>query len=191
MRPGMILRSQQGAALLILMLALFMVTMTVLLKGLNNRGGQLERQTATIAALMQAKEALIGYAVVVNGGVLPCPETSTPPCEPFAIGRLPQSLLDDPSFLADFGSGIDQQFWYGVGTLTVDGNSAAAVLIAPGPSLAGQNRPSTNRADYLEDANSSGTDFSSSPNSSPETFNDLVVGIAQDEIDDLFNALEP
>ncbi len=230
MRQSMtkVLRSQQGAALLILMLALFSVTMAVLLKGLNNRGGQLERQAATIAALMQAKEALIGYAVVHGDlfpggpgpGHLPCPDTSPPafaadgspqppsgqpntPCGPGAIGRLPHTLAV-AAFHADFGSAIDQQFWYAVGNpflanpaagvdntlnatvtapLSVDGRgNIAAVLIAPGPALAGQNRPGTNPADYLEGVNSSGPDFSGSPTSSPDTFNDLLVAIDWTEI---------
>jgi type II secretory pathway pseudopilin PulG len=219
-----VLRSQQGAALLILMLALFSVTMAVLLRGLNNRTAQLERQAATTAALMQAKEALIGYAVVhpsaAGPGHLPCPDTSPPafaadgspqppygqpntPCGPGAIGRLPHTL-PGAAFHADFGSAIDQQFWYAVGNpflenpaagvdntlnttvtapLSVDGRAnIAAVLIAPGPALAGQNRPGTNPADYLEGVNSSGPDFSGSPTSSPDTFNDLVVAIDRTEI---------
>jgi type II secretory pathway pseudopilin PulG len=225
-RPSMtqILRSQQGAALLILMLALFSVTMAVLLRGLHNRTGQLERQAATTAALMQAKEALIGYAVIyptaAGPGHLPCPDTSPPaftadgspqppygqpntPCGPGAIGRLPQTL-PGVAFHADFNSAIDQQFWYAVGDpflaspntgidntlnatipapLNVDGRGdIAAVLIAPGPALAGQNRPSTNPADYLDGANSSGPNFSGSPTSSPDTFNDLVVAIDRTEI---------
>ena len=141
MRQSMtkVLGSQQGAALIILMLALFMVSMAALLRGLNNRGGHLERQVATTAALMQAKEALIGYAVVHGDlfpggpgpGHLPCPDTSPPafaadgspqppygqpndPCGPGAIGRLPPTL-PAAAFHADFGSGIDQQFWYAVG----------------------------------------------------------------------------
>jgi type II secretory pathway pseudopilin PulG len=219
-----ILRSQQGAALLILMLALFSVTMAVLLRGLHNRTGQLERQAATTAALMQAKEALIGYAVIyptaAGPGHLPCPDTSPPafaadgapqppygqpnaPCGPGAIGRLPQTL-PGVAFHADFNSAIDQQFWYAVGDpflaspntgidntlnatipgpLNVDGRGdIAAVLIAPGPALAGQNRPGTNPADYLDGANSSGPNFTGSPTSSPDTFNDLVVAIDRTEI---------
>ena len=230
MRPSItkVLRSQQGAALLILMLALFSVTMAVLLRGLHNRTGQLERQSATTAALMQAKEALIGYAVVHGDlfptgpgpGHLPCPDTSPPalaadgspqppygqpnaPCGPGAMGRLPHTL-PGAAFHADFNSAIDQQFWYAVGDpflanpntgidntlnttipapLNIDGRSdIAAVLIAPGQALPGQNRPGTNPADYLEGANSSGPDFTGSPASSPDTFNDLVVAIDRTEI---------
>ncbi|MDP3478549.1 MAG: hypothetical protein Q8R88_02165 [Desulfoprunum sp.] len=137
-----IYRSQRGAALLIMMLLLFIVSMAVLLKGIG-KNTQLHGAAATSAALAKAKDALIAYAVMYadnyppNGagaGHLMCPDTDSPafdvnglpvapygssnsPCGPNAIGRLPHSItLPSGSLfpLSDDGSGIDQQFWYAV-----------------------------------------------------------------------------
>ena len=223
-------RSQQGAALLIMMLLLFLVSMAVLLKGLGRKNTQLHQEIATSAALAQAKEALIAYAVTYadnyppNGGAGPghlmCPDTDLPafdvnglplapygspnaPCGPNAIGRLPHSVtlgLGSLYPLSDYGSGIDQQFWYAVsnvcindpnntfnsttpGTLTLDGQGdVVAVIIAPGSPVTGQNRPSTNASDYLEAGNASGSNFVTSYPANPNNFNDTVVAIRRSEL---------
>lgn len=139
----MISRSQRGAALLIMMLMLFLVAMAVLLKGLGGKNTKLHQEVATSAALAKAKDALIAYAVMyadnyppvgAGSGHLMCPDTDVPafdvngvplppygspnsPCGPNAIGRLPHfiTLPSGTLFpLSDHGSGIDQQFWYAV-----------------------------------------------------------------------------
>jgi len=229
----LISRSQCGAALLIMMLILFMVTMGVLLKGYGTRKAQLRQDAATSEALSQAKAALIAYAVMyadnypptgAGPGHLMCPDTDAPafdgngvplppygapnaPCGPNAIGRLPHSItLPSGNIfpLADQGSGVDQQFWYAVansfiatpnagvnntlnsttpGTLTLDGQGdIAAVLIAPGPALNGQNRPSPSAANYLEAGNVGGPNFVSSYPANPANFNDRVLPIRRSEL---------
>jgi hypothetical protein len=227
-------RSQQGAALLIMMLLLFLVSMAVLLKGLGRKNTQLHQEIATSQALAQAKDALIAHAVTYadnyppTGGAGPghlmCPDTDLPafdvnglplppygspnaPCGPNAIGRLPHSVtlgLGNLYPLSDSGSGIDQQFWYAVsnvcianpnggvnntfnsttpGSLTLDGQGdVVAVIIAPGPPVTGQNRPSVNAADYLEAGNVSGPNFVSSYPANPNNFNDTVLSIRRSEL---------
>jgi hypothetical protein len=133
---------QRGAALLIMMLLLFVAAMTVILRGLG--GGNLREQeaTATSLALAKAKEAVIAFAVMyadnypagAGVGHLMCPDTDAPafdatgnplapygvansPCGPNAIGRLPHFVTlssGNPFPLSDHGSGVDRQFWYAV-----------------------------------------------------------------------------
>ncbi len=78
---------QQGAALLGYMLALVLLTASLLLHQLNTRSSdQLARDQKTLAAMVAAKKALLGYAVTfpdhdtsppVDGpGYLPCPDIS-------------------------------------------------------------------------------------------------------------------
>ncbi len=137
-----IFQSDKGAALLIMMLMLFMVSMAVILKGLGNRNNRDRQTVATTKALMQAKEAVIAFAVThadlypagAGVGHLMCPDTDAPafdasgaplapygpaniPCGPNAIGRLPHYvtlLSGTPLPISDYGSGADQQLWYAV-----------------------------------------------------------------------------
>lgn len=137
-----LLQSTRGAALLIMMLMLFMVSMAVILKGFGNRSSREQDQVATISALMKAKESVIAYAVMhadyfpagAGVGHLMCPDTDSPafaangaplapfglpnsPCGPDAIGRLPHFVAlpsGDPLPISDFGAGRDQQLWYAV-----------------------------------------------------------------------------
>lgn len=140
---------------------------------------------------------------------VPSPPYGTPnaPCGPNAIGRLPQKVtLPSGNIvpLADQGSGVDQQFWYAVanafiatpnagvdntlnsttpGALTLDGQGdIAAVLIAPGPALNGQTRPSQSAANYLEAGNVSGPNFVSSYPANPANFNDRILPIRRSEL---------
>lgn len=235
----LIWRSQRGAALLIMMLMLFIVGMAVLVNGLNGANIRLRRAAATSAAMAKAKEALIAYAVTYGDnfplsgagpGHLSCPDTDAPafaadggprapygapnsPCGPDAIGRLPHSVtLQSGNFfpLADHGSGIDQQFWYAVsdafiatpnvgvnttlnsatpGSLTLDGQGdVAAVIVAPGSSVAGQNRPGQLAADYLEAGNAGGRNFVTGNPADPAVFNDQVLAIRGSELMPLVTA---
>ncbi len=228
-----ILRSERGAALLIMLLLLFTVALAVILNGFGNRGIREREDAATAKALMQAKEAVIAFAVMyadnypVGGagiGHLMCPDTAAPAfdasgnplapyglpnalCGPNAIGRLPHFVTlpsGNPLPLSDYGSGIDQQFWYAVanaflanpnggipnivnstspGTLSLDGQSdVVAVIIAPGPALGGQNRSGTNPAAYLEAGNSTGPAFVSGWPADPANFNDRVLAIRRSDL---------
>lgn len=98
---------QRGAALLILLALVSMAVMFALVTGLNRSAGDLARarDQKTYAALAQAKEALIAYAVMykdthddpINSkyyvpGYLPCPDLGSPFLgEGVAAGSCPQS----------------------------------------------------------------------------------------------------
>lgn len=122
------------------------------------------------------------------------------PCAANAIGRLPRSVtLPSGSLfaLSDQDSGIDQQFWYALsnayrdnptgvvnsatlGSLSLDGQGdVVAVIIAPGPPLSTQNRPSNNALNYLEAGNIAGPAFVTS---AAGNFNDRVMAIRSSEI---------
>lgn len=230
----LIWRSQRGAALLIMMLLLFIVGTAVLLKGLRGTNTQLRQDAAASAAMAKAKEALIAYAVTYGDnyplsgdgpGHLLCPDTDAPdfaangvprvpygapnsPCGPNAIGRLPHSVTlpsGNVFPLADHGSGIDQQFWYAVtdafvatpsllngttpGTLTLDGQGdVVAVVVAPGPPVTGQTRPSRNAVDYLEAGNVGGRNFVTGLPADPANFNDKVLTLLRSEMMPLVTA---
>ena len=184
------LASQRGAALLV---TLFIVV----LAGLGLLAGRLggispvARDSATSAALAEARRALLAYAATYSEtypgqmlGFLPCPDTdndgsANPPCGiggQTVAGRLPWRQLGLPP-LRD---GDGECLWYAVsgsfknnpkpallnwdsagglrvvdargGAALVDADDlagadggAAAVIFAPGPPLAGQNRPSGNK----------------------------------------------
>lgn len=76
---------QQGAALLMMLMLLLMGVLYVFVDPLSTARLQAERDKLTAAALAQAKEALIAYAVSYGDkhlnnvpGYLPCPETTAP-----------------------------------------------------------------------------------------------------------------
>ncbi|MBS1188528.1 MAG: hypothetical protein H6R10_320 [Rhodocyclaceae bacterium] len=122
-------QSQSGAAMLIILVALTLAAAYVFL-----RAAKTGRNQATVSALAQAKEALIGFAAtyrdshqdLINGfnqpfGFLPCPDSNNdgvadpafPPCGPpnvSVIGRLPWQTLGIPP-LRDSGG---ECLWYAV-----------------------------------------------------------------------------
>jgi hypothetical protein len=115
---------------------------------------------------------------------------------PSYVGWLPWVTLDLPELTDASGA----RLWYVLArtlrddesaqpinsnvavNLTLDGNSdIAALIIAPGSNIAGQSRPSTGPADYLEGANADGDDaFVSGPIG--DNFNDLVIAITRQEL---------
>jgi hypothetical protein len=125
---------QQGFALFLLAILLATATATVTVKALNHRSGytQLARDQITVAALAQAKDALIGYAITYGDthpgnvyGFLPCPDIDgtnfnkpaqgvpDPTCgtqNVSQIGRLPWRTLD----LSLLRSGDGECLWYAV-----------------------------------------------------------------------------
>lgn len=121
---------QRGAALMVMLIILVLGLAATLVNSLNSVEFRNERQARTAAALAQAKDALIGYAVTYgdipahNGevhGYLPCPDlnggsnegSSSLSCGSKNIsmlGRLPWKTLDLPA-LRD---GNGECLWYAV-----------------------------------------------------------------------------
>ncbi len=193
------LRSQKGAALLIMFLALFMASATVLLKGLGKKNTSLQQDAVIAKALVSAKEALLADAVMDNNpGHFSCPDTNNDgtaeaTCGVNAVGRLPKK------FNRDFVT--DQQLWYALtdayhgavinsttsGTLSVDGQGdIVAVIIAPGQALTGQTRPSNTAANYLEAGPVSGVNYTTC--SDPDTCNDKIQVVRRKELMSLITA---
>jgi hypothetical protein len=160
------LNRQRGAALLIFLLIGALAATSLLLKHFSSRSAATGNQ-ATMQALTQAKEALIGWSAShgTNPGMLPCPEdtafigTSSEGRAQTAcsnslpsVGRLPWRTLDIPQLLDD----ASEPLWYALspgfrappinssslGQLMVDGtpNNAVAIIFSPGVPLSGQNR---------------------------------------------------
>lgn len=200
---------QRGAVLILFFLALFLSGATVVLSALNNRTGLLARNVEMQLDMELAKEALLSYAMMypieyaAGPGRLPCVDTNNdalPDCTAATLGRLPQRVAlpsGVPFSLSSAGAGVDQQFWYAVSTsfrtsaATVNASTAAAftldgaanvvaVLIAPGTAYAGQTRPSTLAARYLEDSNATGPGFVT--RSALANFNDRVLAITRAEL---------
>ncbi len=128
------LSKQQGFALFLLVILLATAAATVTVKAINHRSGytQIARDQITVAALAQAKDALIGYAITYGDthpgnvyGFLPCPDIDgtnfnkpaqgvpDPICgtqNVSQIGRLPWRTLD----LSLLRSGDGECLWYAV-----------------------------------------------------------------------------
>lgn len=166
-------------ALFLLLLLILVGAGTVFISQLKSADVDLNSQRKTAAALAQAKQALLGRAASNNDpGSLPCPdangdgESKVPQdysgsnCVVY-VGRLPWKTLRLP----DIRDGSGAQLWYvlapefrdrGVavlptlpGSISVLGTTpvvgVAAVIIAPGATLSGQNRSAANDlAQYLE-----------------------------------------
>jgi type II secretory pathway pseudopilin PulG len=118
---------QRGAALFIMLVLLVVGIAAVLISSLTSSRVNTARQEKTAAALAQAKEALIGYAITYGDthvlppqvhGYLPCPDTSSgsegvaaSSCNSqgiSAIGRLPWATLD----LSALRDGDGECLWY-------------------------------------------------------------------------------
>lgn len=101
-------RSQQGGALIILVLILVIAGTTALFSVLDGRSMKIEREQKTRVTLAEAKAALIGYMVsrtssASKPGDLPCPDKATDsnydgtqdaPCASSRIGKFPWSNVD-------------------------------------------------------------------------------------------------
>lgn len=157
---------QCGAALMVMLVIMVIGALTFLVSSLNRPGMQLERDNITTAALAQAKEALIAYAVnsenaggaTARPGNLPCPDTDAPntsgygdentSCVTGAIGRLPWKTLGIPELL----DGEGEPLWYALsgnfrksasrinsdtsGTLQVYDRDGSTLLTPPGSEAA-------------------------------------------------------
>lgn len=162
-------RRQRGAALLLLLLLLLAGAGLLFVSGLKSAAVELTAQHKTIAALAQAKQALLGYALLdpggtsVNPGRLPCPDQDNDgnaqgaACATPHIGWFPWRTLD----IGELRDGNGERLWLLVDgafrsgggalnstvqpSLTLDGRAVVAVLFAPGPVLdrLGQVRPAS------------------------------------------------
>jgi len=212
------LESQRGAALLALVLALALGSGLVTIEWLEAAARSAHAAHRTEAALAAAREALIGYAASYpdqhagrhGPGYLPCPDTSgngspNTPCHAAVLGRLPWRRLG----LHDPRDGAGERLWYAIDRRfrangykhrPLNGDTAtdlmvnaqggiAAVILAPGPALAFQDR-SRDRFDpaqYLEGGNESPGDgayasWEATPSPSKDRFNDRVETIPRDEL---------
>lgn len=174
------LKFQQGAALLLMVAILVVGAAAVLVGSLNAPAINIARQQQTSAALAQAKDALIAYAVTDTNrpGEIPCPDVNgdgfSLPTDEYSgkncvrlLGRLPWKTLRLP----DLRDGSGEPLWYAVsdsfhangstpinsdtvGTLSVSGNQSinnvAAIIIAPGVPLCGQSHATNVVDQYLE-----------------------------------------
>src|SRR5450759_715781 len=119
---------QRGAALMIMLVILVVGIAAVLVNSLTSSTVKIARQEKTAAALAQAKDALIGFAITYDGthsgqvfGYLPCPDKAGGNPEGSAelscgiqnvsvIGRLPWKTLD----LSTLRDGDGECLWYAV-----------------------------------------------------------------------------
>lgn len=165
---------QRGIILIGLMVVLVLAAGATFMQQANRSNAMaVEREAKTTAALLAARDALLARAVIdaTRPGSLRCPSLDTSGNTPFAtpcpayIGRLPWRTLDS----ADFRDGSGTPLWYALAPAFRDGNTAlnhvtsaatislngqadiVALIIAPNGALPGQNRPSNDVADYLDD----------------------------------------
>jgi type II secretory pathway pseudopilin PulG len=122
---------QHGAVLMIMLVIMIVGIAAILVNSLNSVRLKNARQENTAAALAQAKDALIGYAITYGDnpshslpqvdGYLPCPDkagvnlegVAKPPCGGLnvsVIGRLPWKTLE----LSTLRDGDGECLWYAV-----------------------------------------------------------------------------
>ena len=117
---------QGGAALLVVLFLAVALFSTVLVSALTNVNLATQRQLKTLAALAQAKQALIDWSVLQGDvgtgtnprpGTLPCPDTNDSGVQPLAgcvaasgttIGRLPWKTLG----VEDLRDANGERLWY-------------------------------------------------------------------------------
>jgi len=126
-RPQRAKARQHGAALIVMLVIVVMGAAAALVGSLSTTALKSARQETTAAALAQAKDALIGYAITYGDtysgevhGYLPCPDTggsaegsAAPPCgnkNVSRIGRLPWKTLG----LSALRDGDGECLWYAV-----------------------------------------------------------------------------
>jgi type II secretory pathway pseudopilin PulG len=210
---------QRGAALMVMLIIMVLGLAAFLVSALNSSSVQVERNKKTADALAQAKNALLAYAVSDTNrpGDLPCPDANNDgvavPVDDYVgnscvslIGRLPWRTLGLP----DLRDSDGERLWYAisdpfnpnaanalnsdtVGILTVNGNIAAANVIAivfsPGHPLPGQVRSASNinmPSAFLESVVTTPTVYRQlTPNDLPRgayTYNDQLLMITHDDV---------
>ena len=160
----MILRQQQGAALMVMLVIMIMGTLAFLVSSLNGTSLNNSRNKVTTDALAHAKDALIGYAASYSDthsgqalAYLPCPdrngtggingEGSAETCgsqNASSIGRLPWKTLGLPPLRDGHGECL----WYAIAgsyknnpasynMMNWDNNGLFQILAANGVALTG------------------------------------------------------
>ena len=196
---------QQGMALIMLVFIVALAATGYLLHALNPVALKIERDKKTVAALAEAKTALIGRAITDSNrpGSLRCPDGGDDGIAdwfvgtecPAYIGRFPWKTLGT-GMLTD---GYGETLWYALssnyrdnlpvtingssdGSLVVDGaGDIVAIIFSAGPVLGAQtNRPSYNVVDYLEGENSNGDKLYS--NLGNGSNNDKLLTISRKEL---------
>lgn len=201
---------QRGAALLSILVLVFLVAGSVTLHRLNSANVEAEREMATQTALKQAKEALIAFAAISgNPGRLPCPEDTSLLGSPNegsqlssctalpAIGRLPWRTLK----LDQIVDGYGEPLWYALspgfrsapintsttGQLTIDAQPTgyAAIVFSAGQPLSIQLRSAVSASSpplvsNYLDETNNNGDVFFASTSS--TINDRLLGISAAEI---------
>ena len=137
-QPGsshLCLHGQRGATLMIMLVIMVMGAATFLIGSLSTTALKNARQEKTAAALAQAKEALIGYAVKDSNrpGELPCPDVDGDGmltmnvdygpgtlCKQFT-GYLPWKTLGLP----ELRDGTNAKLWYAISQNFYAGNTVA------------------------------------------------------------------
>lgn len=233
------IKRQRGAALMVMLVIMVVGGAAFLVSSLNSLTSlKTARHESTAAALAQAKDALLGLSAKYTDypGSLPCPDTDDDgesdaaggtEC-PQYIGRLPWKTLGLSGELRDADG---ERLWYTLssnvrryasvlplnsdktGTLNITGTYTAsnlvAIIFAPGATLSGQSRSSTQTAtcsttndtviaeircaaNYLEGSNDDPSP-GGSPNLSYQNadssiqFNDQLIAISYDQ---LFSLIE-
>ncbi|WP_263770162.1 hypothetical protein [Propionivibrio soli] len=209
---GGIARRQQGAALLVIMLVVFLAATSWVLSRANAVALRTEKEARTTAALALAKEALLGRAAADKNrpGSLPCPDISPGegtgiaplffiaecPDERY-IGRLPWHSLDIPNAI----DGDGNRLWYVLSrnlrdnasaqpinvttplTLALDGQgNIAAIIFSAGSPLVAQTERPNNVVSNYLDGGNADADMAYVSGPPSNTFNDSAIAITRDEL---------
>lgn len=211
-RPPRNSQRQRGAAMIIMMLIVMLGLIALFTLRMDRKRPELDADRKTALALAQAKEALLGRAASNDDpGTLSCPDIddngtadteASGECKlvggvPQYSGRFPWKTLE----LGDVFDGSGARLWYVVsanfrdmgtslttltpGTISVNGgppSTIVAVIIAPGPPVAGQSRSLANKniiTNYLESYVNDTTINTLAPSA---TFNDRIITITTNEL---------
>lgn len=198
---------QRGFTLLLLLLVILLGGLTIFLGARDSSApGAVQEVINDTTAAQRAREALKAYYLSDDEipGALPCPDAGDDGVadvycqgggQAVYIGQLPWRTLDVDRELGNLWYALDRDFRNnssavqplnpGVpGSLTVDGQEGfAALVIAPGDALSGQDRSSGDVAAFVEGGNEDGdvefTDCVEEPDC-----NDRVYGITVDALFD-------
>lgn len=198
-------RTSRGFAFIVLLAFMTVGALYLFVSQLDAAAIERRREEATTRALAEAKAALIARSVLDNNrpGSLPCPDADSDgnadgmvgnQC-PSHVGRLPWRTLK----VGDLRDGFGEQLWYALSSslrddnsakpinhltpmaMTLDGTGVAAIVIAPGPPIGDQARPSNTVADYLDGANGDGDSAYVSTPPVPNR-NDRLLAISRSEL---------
>lgn len=167
-------RQNQGVAILIFLTIIVLGVITLLVTQLSPNSLKVKRHASTSLVLDAAVQALVGYSLrQAVPGELPCPDSTGDGLPNVSgagcvdqLGLVPFRALE----LDNLTDATGATLWYAVSldllsnaatlknsslgsTLTLDGLPVAAVVIAPGGAINGQNRVLLNVADFLEGVN--------------------------------------